>query len=109
MLTNIYFAIFQSLVRYGTVLRGREIEKVKVPKIQTGHLVNLQGSIQDSFKLIFKDLNILKLTTMHFLDVLCNIEKNIYFRRDLDVYEHKRRRKCDIHVLRCDTCSLRGV
>ena len=44
MLRNIYFIKFDSLIRYGVILWGGEIQSVRVLKIQQkGHLVQLKG------------------------------------------------------------------
>jgi len=49
MLRNIYFIPFHSLIRYGIILWGEEIESVRVLKMQQkGQLVQLKGYIKES-------------------------------------------------------------
>ena len=51
-----------------------------------------------------KELKILPLTTLYIFEVLCYFKKNnIYVRRNLYMHEYHTRRKCDFHVLGCNT------
>jgi hypothetical protein len=92
-LRNIYWMKFQSLIRYGIILWGGEIESVRVLKIQKRVLLAIKGlNTRKSCRLIFKELKVLIVTMLYIFEVLCYITKkkpnNIYLWRDLDMCEH---------------------
>ena len=105
------FIKFQSLVRYGIILWGGEIESVRVLKIQKRALCAVKGlNKRESCRPIFKELKILTVTALYIFEVLCCFRKNnIYVRKNLDMYEYNTRRKCDFHVPSLLHHSLRGV
>jgi hypothetical protein len=54
---------------------------------------------RDSCWQIFKELKILTVTVLYICEMFCCIKKNIYLRRNLNMYEYDTRQRCNLHVL----------
>jgi hypothetical protein len=75
MLRNIYFVIFQSLIRYGIIFCSGEIKSSKVLKIQERVLHAIKGLNKRQFyRPIFKQLKIFTVTALCTFEVLCYLK-----------------------------------
>jgi hypothetical protein len=106
ILKNIYFAKFQSLVKYGIILWGGEKESSKVLNMQKRVLHIMKGLLVNSRKScrpIFKELRILTVTSLYIFEVCYFRKYNICSTRNSNLYDYDTRRKDDFHVPPCNT------
>jgi hypothetical protein len=76
MLWNIYYAHFQSRLRYGIILWGGAKESIKILHIQKkviGLITDLKRS--EFCRQTFKENRILMVTSLYVLEVMCFIKK----------------------------------
>jgi hypothetical protein len=105
VLRNIYFAKFQSLMRYGIILWGGTSETTKVLKLRKRVLRLMTNKYKtESCRTIFKELKILTVICLFIFESLCFFQKcNIYQVKNLNLHEYETRNKDDLHVLQCQT------
>jgi hypothetical protein len=72
MLRNIYFAKFQSVMRYGIIVWGGVSEATKVLKVQKRALRLMPNRRKnESCRPIFKELKIFTVTCLFIFEILC--------------------------------------
>jgi hypothetical protein len=77
VLRNIYFAKFQSKLRYRIIFWGAENSSKEVFIMQEKILQTIKGvNNRVSCRQVFKDYKILTLTSLYILEVLCYLKKN---------------------------------
>ena len=105
MLWSIYFAYFQSKLRYGIIFWGREGKTVQIFRIQKKVIRLIVGAKKcESCKPLFRELQILTLASMYILEVLCFTKKyQGYIWQNMDIHNHNTRRKLDLHIHHCNT------
>jgi hypothetical protein len=105
VLRNIYFAKFQSLMRYGIILWGGASENTKVLKLQKMVLCLMTNKYKtESCRPIFKELKILTVICLFIFESLCFFRKyNIYQVNNLNLHNYETRNKDDFHILQCQT------
>jgi hypothetical protein len=103
VLQSIYFAYFQSRLRWNCILGGSESKKV----IQTQKMViRIISGINkhESCRQIVKDYRILTVTSLYILEVLCYIKKyKGDLKQNLVIHGHNTKRKLDLHTYFCNT------
>jgi hypothetical protein len=102
MIRNLYFTKYQSLLRFGILLwggvRGETNRKIfilqkRVIRVMAG--VNSRTSCRQ----LFKELNILTLSSLYILEVTCFIKKyGQSLELNANVHSYNTRRKMDIHI-----------
>ena len=93
MLWSIYFAYFQSKLRYGIIFWGREGKTVQIFRIQKKVIRLIVGAKKcESCKPLFRELQILTLASMYILEVLCFTKKyQGYIQQSMDIQsQHKK-------------------
>ncbi|PNF20311.1 hypothetical protein B7P43_G13693 [Cryptotermes secundus] len=105
MLRSIYFAKFQSLLRYGIIFWGCEGDSIKVFRMQKRVLRIISGlGKRDSCRQIFKDYGILTVTLLYILEVLCYIKKHkADLIQNINIHSYNTRINKDFHVQFCRT------
>ena len=105
MLWSIYFAYFQSKLRYGIIFWGREGKTVQIFRLQKKVIRLIAGAKKcESCKPLFRELQILTLASMYILEVLCFTKKyQGYIWQNMDIHNHNTRRKLDLHTHHCNT------
>ena len=105
ILRNIYFAHFQTKMRYGIVLWGRARESMEILSVQKKVIRMMTGLKKgESCKQKFKELRILTVTSLYLLEVLCYMKKyRGSISENLEIHEHNTRRKIDLHIQSCRT------
>ena len=103
ILWNIYFAHFQSKMRYGIVVWGGSRESTKILRLQKKVVRMMTGlKTGESCRLKFKELRILTVISLYVLEVLCYMKK---YRGSISensvIHEHNTRRKTDLHIQSC--------
>jgi hypothetical protein len=101
ILRNIYFAKFQSLVRYGIILWCGEKESSEVLNMQKRALRIMKGL--NTRRPIFKELRIFTVTSLYIFEVCYFRKYNISSTRNSNLYDYDTRRKDDFHVPPCNT------
>ena len=107
MVRNLYFAKFQSLLRFGLLLWGgvggetnRKIFILQKRAIRSMAGVNARTSCRQ----LFKKMNILTLSSLYILEVTCFIRKHCQsLELNSNVHSYNTRRKTDIHIKSCRT------
>ena len=102
MTRNLYFTKFQSILRFGILLwRGvggklnRKIFILQKRAIRVMAGVNSRTSCRP----LFKELNILTLSSLYILEVTCFLKKyNQSLELNANIHNHNTRRKMDIHI-----------
>jgi hypothetical protein len=104
-LRNIYFAKFQSVMRYGIILWGGVSEITKVLKVQKRALrLMTNNSKNESCRPIFKELKIFRVICLFIFETLCFFHKyNIYQVRNSNFHGYDTRRKDDFCIFQCNT------
>ena len=107
ILWNIYYAQFQSKIRYGIILWGRSTECVKIFRIQKKVIRMITGLNRgESCKQKFKDLGILTVASLYVFEVLCYMKKHCKnIPQNSAIHDHNTRRKKDLHTQACRTSS----
>ena len=105
MLWNIYFAYFQSRLRYGIIFWGGSKESIKILHIQKKVIRLITGlKKRESCKQKFKENRILTVTSLYVLEVLCFIKKyKGSLMQNYMIHEHNTRSKYDLHTEFCNT------
>ena len=76
MIWGIYFANFQSRLRYGIMFWGGEGKSVNINRLQKNVIRLITGvHKRESCRYIFRKLQILTLASLHILEVLCFIKR----------------------------------
>ena len=111
MLWNIYFAHFQSKMRYGIVVWGGSKESIKILRIQKKVIRMMIGLKKcESCRQKFKELRILTVISLYVLEVLCYAKKyRGSIRENSVIHEHNTRRKNDLHIQPCRTSFQKSV
>jgi hypothetical protein len=105
ILWNVYFAHFQSKMRYCIVVWGGSRESIKILKLQK-KVVRMMSGLKtgESCRLKFKELRILTVISLYVLEVLCYMKK---YRGNISensvIHDHNTRRKTDLHIQSCRT------
>jgi hypothetical protein len=105
MLWNIYYAHFQSQLRYGIILWGRTRESIKILRIQK-KVITLITALKrnESCRQKFKKDRIHTVTSLYMLEVLCFIKKyKGNLKHNFAIHEHNTRGKYDLHTQFCNT------
>jgi hypothetical protein len=104
MLWNIYYAHFQSQLRYGIILLGGTRESIKIMCIQK-QVIRLITALKrsESCRHKFKENRILMVTVMYVLEVVC-FEKKYKgnLKHNFAIHEHNTRGKYDLHPQFCN-------
>jgi hypothetical protein len=105
MLRNIYFAKFQSVMRYGIILWGGVSEITKVLMVQKRALrLMTNKSKNESCRPIFKELKIFTVICLYIFETLCFVCRyNIYQVRNSNFHGYDTRRKDDFYLFQCNT------
>jgi hypothetical protein len=105
VLRNIYFAKFQSLMRFGIILWGGASEITKLLKLQKRVLRLMTNKYKtESCRPIFKELKILTVICLFIFESLCFFWKyNIYQVKNLNLHDYETRNKDNFHILQCQT------
>jgi hypothetical protein len=105
MIRNIYFSNFDSCMRYDIILWGGDNESNKIFKLQKKVLrINSGVSNCTSCRQLFKDYNILTLSSLYILDVICFIKKyKDFMAKNLGIHNHNTWRKQNLHIQHCNT------
>jgi hypothetical protein len=75
MIRSIYFAYFQSRLRYGIMFWGGEVKSVKIFWLQKKMIQLITGVHKRiSCRHIFREFQILTLASLYILEVLCFIK-----------------------------------
>ena len=102
---SIYFAYFQSKLRYGIMFWGGDGKSAKIFCLQKKVIRLIIGVKKREFcKHLFREFQILTLASMYILEVLCFTKKyqgNV--QQNIDIHGHNTRRKFDLHTLYCST------
>jgi hypothetical protein len=108
MLWNIYFAHFQSKVRYGIVVWGGARESIKILRLQKKVVRMMLGlKACESCRKKFKELRILTVISLYVLEVLCYMKKyRGSIMENSVIHEHNTQRKNDLHIQLCRTSSF---
>jgi exonuclease III len=107
MICNIYFAKFQTLLRLGILFwggTGGELN-AKIFKIQKRVIRAIAGvSSRTPCRQLFKEHNILTLTSLYILEAACFIRQHCQsLACNSDVHSYNTRQRRDIHVKACKT------
>lgn len=105
MLWNIYFADFQSQLRYGIIFWGISRESIKILRIQKRVIRLITGLNKRKLcKSKFMEHGILTVNSLHVLEVLCYIKKyNGNVKQNFMIHEDNTRSKYDLHTQLCNT------
>jgi hypothetical protein len=105
VLRNIYFAKFQSVMRYGIILWGGVSETKKVLKVQKRAVCLMTNRHRnESCRPIFKELEIFTVTCLFIFEILCFFWKyNIYQVKNSNLHGYDARMKDNFHIFRCNT------
>jgi hypothetical protein len=95
-----YYAHFHAFLRYGIIFWGGDNDSNNIFKLQRRVILIISGvSKHTSCRQIFKDYNILTVTCLYILEIVCNtkkykdsLEQNVQFRN------YNTQRKLDLHV-----------
>jgi hypothetical protein len=103
MIRCIYYAHFHSLVRSGIIFWGGDIENNKIFKLQKRVNRIISGtSRQTSCRQIFKDYNMLTVTCLYILEIVCFIKKyKGSLEQNVTFHNYNTRKKMDLHVQYC--------
>jgi hypothetical protein len=105
MLWNIYYAHFQSRLRYGIILWGGTKYSIKILHIQKKVIRLITGLERSkSCRQTFKENRILTVTSLYMLEVVCFIKKyKSNLKHNFAIHEHNTRSKYDLHTQFCNT------
>jgi len=105
MLWSIYFACFQSQLKYGNLLWGSDVETMEVYQLQKKITPVITGVHKcESCKHIFKKFRILTLTSLYILEVLCFIKEcHGNLKQNCGMHGHNTRNKLDLYTGYCST------
>jgi hypothetical protein len=105
VLRNIYFAKFQSVMRYGIILWGGISKITKVLKVQKRALrLMTNKSKNESCRPVFKELKIFTVICLFIFETLCFFHKyNIYQVRNSNFHGYDTRRKDDFYIFQHNT------
>ena len=105
MLRNIYFAYFQSHLRYGIIFWGGDSESKTAYKVQKRVIQKITGASKcKSCRQIFKDYRILTVTSLYILEVLRYIKRyKGSLKHDVSIQSHNTQSKLTFHVELCNT------
>jgi hypothetical protein len=111
MIRNMYFSNYESCLWYGIILWGGNNESNKIFKLQKKVLRIISGvSNRTSCRQIFKDYNILTLSSSYILEQICFIKKyKDLMATNLDIHNHNTRRKLNLHVQHYNTVFKKSV
>jgi hypothetical protein len=97
VIKTIYFAYFQTRMKYGIVFWGTGCDSIKFFRMQK-KVIRLIAGIKkcESCRQIFKDFKVLTMPSFYIVEVLCFINKN---KKNLNnkchIHNHNTRSKCD--------------
>jgi len=114
LIRNIYFTKFHSLFRFGILFWGGAGSDLttRIFRIQKRVIRAMAGvSARTSCRQLFKELNILTLTSVYIMEVICHIKKHHQLvELNSNIHDYNTRRKTDIHTQSCSTeVYKRGV
>jgi hypothetical protein len=111
MLRCIYYAHFHSLLRYGIIFWGGDIDNNNIFKLQKRVIRIISGtSRKTSCRQIFKDYNILTVTCLYIREIVCFIKKyKGSLEQNVQVHNYNTREKMDLHVQYCRKNLLKKV
>ena len=100
VLWNIYFAHFQSKMRYGIAVWEGSKESIKILRLQKNVIRMMIGlRTCESCRQKFKELRILTMISLYVLEVLCYTKKyRGSIMENSVIHEHSTRRKNDLHI-----------
>jgi hypothetical protein len=100
MLWNIYYAHFQSRLRYGITQWKGTKESIKILCIQKRVIRLITGlKRSESCRQTFKENRILTVTSLYVLKVICFIKKyKGNLKHNFAIHEHNTRSKYDLHI-----------
>jgi hypothetical protein len=109
MIRIMYFSNFESCLRYGFILWGGDRASDRIFKLQKHDLQVICGvSSHMSCRQIFKDYNVLTLSLLYILDVICFIKNfNVFIAKNVDIHNYDTRRMLNFHVQHCNTFLLK--
>ena len=99
MIRNLHFTKFQSLLRFGILSWGGESNR-KIFILQKRVIRVMAGvNSRTSCRQLFKELNILTLSSLYILEVTCFLKRYCQsLELNANVHIHNKRRKMDIHI-----------
>jgi len=105
MIWNIYFAYFQSRLRYGIMFWGGEGKSVKIFRLQKKAIQLITGvHKRESCRHISREFQILTLASAYILEVLCFIKKyQENLKQNFRIHGHNTRNIFDLHTCYCST------
>jgi hypothetical protein len=105
MIRIIYFSNFESSLRNGIILWGRDRVSDSIFKLQKRVLWVISGvSSRTSCRQIFKDYNALTLPSLYTMEVICFIKKHkVFIAKNMDIHNYNTRRKLNLHTQHCNT------
>jgi hypothetical protein len=105
MLWSIYFAHFQSEMRYGIVVWGGLRGSIKILRLQKKVVRMMIGlKMCEQCRQKFKELRILTVISLYVLEVLCYMKKyRGSVMENSVIHEHNTWRNNDLHIQSCKT------
>jgi len=105
MIRMIYYAYFQSRMKYGIIFWGRDWDSVKVFHVQRRVIRLISGvKTRDPCRHIFMEYRILTVASLHILELLCFIKKFIgYLKHNFLIHIYNKRSNIDLHTVSCNT------
>ena len=105
MIQTIYYAYFQSRMKYGIIFWGRNKESVKAFGIQKKAILLISGvKPHDSCKHIFMEYGISTVASLYILQALCSIKKfKGNLKHDFHFHGYNTRGKTNLHKQSCTT------
>ena len=102
----VYFALFHSIISYGTLIWGNSVTSIELFKLQKKPIRSVLGLSQmHSCRLLFKDLNVMTLPSIYIFEMLKYVKFNEKdFVKNQDIHGQNTRFKSD---LRTNTCRLK--
>lgn len=104
---NIYFAYFESKLRYGIMFWGGDSKSIILFRLQKKVVRLITGVPKyTSCRPIFKRLKILTITSLYIYETLCFLKKhnqNLKFRSE--IHEYNTRSRNDLYQQYCNTCN----
>jgi hypothetical protein len=105
MIRIIYFSNFESSLRNGIILWGRDRVSDSIFKLQKRVPQVISGvSSRTSHRQIFKDYNVLTLPSLYIMELISFIKKyKVFIAKNMDIHNHNARRKLNLHTQHCNT------
>ena len=104
---NIYFAYFESKLRFGIMFWGVDSKSITLFRLQKKVIRLITGAPKcTSCRPIFKRFKILTLTSLYIYETLCFMKKhyhNLKYRSE--IHEHNTRSKNDLYQQYCNTSN----